>query len=148
MLGSASASQAACGIGSNIWEGDDRTIAKVAASLTNFWTAKGISTTFGLAGCTEDDNLLKQASNERLRHFASRNLDHLAIEMARGEGENLDAFAHLLSVRPQDRAHFRSFVQRNLADLLTHDHVSSDELLANLNRLMAQDNELSDYASS
>ena len=146
-LAAAGTAQAACGIGSNIWEGDDRTSAKILASLTNFWTAKGISTTFGLAGCTDEDNLLKRASSQKVRHFASGTLYHLAVEMARGEGENLDAFAQLLLVREEDRAHFRSFVQANFSALVSHDHISADELLDNLDRLMSQDAELSGYVT-
>ena len=144
----ASLAQAACGIGSTIWEGKDGTGAKVLASLTNFWTLKGISTTFGLAGCTDADNLLTDSPAARVHHFASNNLDRLVRDMARGRGEHLDDFATLMRVRAEHRPDFQAFTKRNIAILYSHDDMTVDELLATLDRLMADDEKLSDYVRS
>jgi len=136
-LAPAGVAQAACGIGSKLWEGSDGALPWLAASVTNMWTMKSISTTFEIGGCTEKDNLFKR--------FASANFDHLAVEMARGEGEHLDVFARLLQVREEDRAHFRAFTQQNVPTLFSHDDVTVDEMLSGLDRLMAEDERLSGY---
>ena len=136
-LAPAGVAQAACGVGTTIWEGRSGTIPWLAALTTDIWTMKGISTTFEIFGCTEKDNLLKR--------YSSANFDHLAVEMARGEGEHLEVFAYLLQVPEEDRAHFRAFAQRNVPELFPHDHVTVDEMLSTLDRLMAEDERLSAY---
>ena len=143
------AALAACGIGTSLWEGNDSTGAKVVAFTTNVWTFKAISTTFESAGCTEDDNLFKKASsNAKVRVFASQNLDHLAAEMARGQGERLDAFAHLIEVQSEHLAELRSLAQDRFEVLFPHDEVTAGEMLRALARLMAEDEILSVYVNS
>lgn len=139
-VASVSPARAACGIGSQIWEGNDGWIPWLAASVTNFWTMKGISTTLEIVGCTEDDNLLKKAFG-----YAQDNMDGLAVDMSRGEGEHVEALAHLLEVGEEDRRYFGTFLQANLEALLSHDRVSAGELLATLGQLMAADETLSRY---
>jgi len=145
VLASGGVARAACGIGSHIWEGRNGAIPWLLASTTNFWTFKVISTTFGLAGCTDADNWFTNDTDARVRHFASNNFDRLAEEMAKGEGEHLAALAHLLGMYEQDRVHFQGFVQQNFSTLLSHDHIAADEMLTTLASLMAEDERLSAY---
>jgi len=139
---------AACGIGTQIWEGNNGTGAKILASITNFWTFKAISTTFEVAGCTASDNLFKTASNAEVRHYASSNLDHLVVDMARGQGDYLDALSGLLELQSEDRARFRTLTQQQFPVLVPHDHVTAGELLATLGRLMSEDEKLARYIAS
>ena len=142
-LASAGNARAACGVGGHIWDGHDSMGAKIAASITNLFTFGGISTTFEIVGCTEENNLLK-----KIFAYSSHNMDHLAVEMARGEGEHLDALAHLLEIRKKDRAHFRVVMRENFETLVSHDRVTTDELVAALGRVMAADETLSVYVQS
>ena len=140
---------AACGIGSTIWEGNNGTGAKLLAFTTNFWTLKGISTTFEIAGCGPENNLFRRASTDaKIRHYASQNLDHLAADMARGRGEHVDVFAHLLELSVEHSVVFRSLAQDNFETLFPHDHVTSEEMLGTLRRLMLGTGVLSDYVTS
>jgi DUF3015 family protein len=136
---------AQCGIGSKLWAGNDSTAAKVVAFTTDFWTFKGISTTFEIAGCGPKDNIFKRASLEKVRYYASNNFDRLASDMARGDGEHLDAFAHLLQLDEQDRAEFKAFSQENFEPLFPRDNVTVEEFLAELGRRMAESATLSRY---
>jgi hypothetical protein len=147
-LASASSALAACGVGTTIWNGKAGTGGKVLAFTTNVWTFKGISTTFEFSGCTEKDNIFKKASKAKLRYFANQNLDHLAVDMARGHGEHLDVIAHLIQLRPGDYAEFRAFAQDNFESLFSHDYVTADEMLGTLSRLMRENDALSDYVQS
>jgi hypothetical protein len=147
-LAPASLALAACGVGSTIWEGNTSTGAKVLAFTTNVWTFKGISTTFEIAGCTEKDNLFKRASSAKLRYYASQNLDHLAVDMARGHGEHLGVVAHLIQLREEDHPEFRALVQDNFESLFPHDYVTADEMLGTLGRLMSENDALSGYVQS
>ena len=140
---------AICGVGNAIWEGNDGTGAKVLAFTTNVWTAKGISTTFEISGCGESDNFFKRASTDaKIRHYASQNLDHLAVDMARGSGEHVDVFAHLLELSVEDSVVFRSLLQENFESLFPHDHVTSGEMLGTLRRLLVGNDTLSGYVTS
>jgi hypothetical protein len=141
LLGGAGRARAACGVGSHIWEGRSGWAPWLAASITNWFTFKGISTTFEIAGCTEENNLLR-----RLFAYTDTNLDHLAVEMARGEGEHLDVFAALLDVPEGDRPRFGRLMQENFASVLTHDRVTTEELITAVARLIAADQTSSGHA--
>ncbi len=139
----------ACGIGSQLWEGNNSTGAKLLASTTNFWTLKAVSTTFEVAGCTAKDNLFKSASRDaRVYEYANLNLDHLAADIARGEGQHLGALARLLEISEGDAQAFRVFAQQHFEALFPYDRVTAAEMLITLSDLMAASEHLSVYASS
>ena len=146
------ASARACGIGSQIWEGNNGLVARVLAFTTNFWTFKGISTTFEISGCTESDNWLKKGADKvtqaKIEYFASENLDHLAQEMSVGRGEHLDALAHLIELRAEDEVAFRSLAQSHFEALFPSDQTTSIEMLHTLARLMSENPVLSAYIES
>jgi len=131
MLGQGVAAKELCGIGNRIWDGHEGALPWLAASITNFYTFKGISTTFEIAGCHEEDNLLK-----KLFAYTSTNMDSLAVEMARGEGEHLDAFAELLGVPESEQDRFGRLMQAHLGTIVPHDAVTTDELLAGVFAVM------------
>ena len=135
-----------CGVGTQIWEGKEGIPAKLAASFTNGLTFQSVSITFGLINCNGKDTVTADASEMRLRHYASQNFDRLAEDMASGQGESLEAFAHLLQVRLEDRAEFGAFAQKHFAELFAHDHVTVGEMLGALDRLLAEDQALAVYA--
>ena len=139
---------AACGIGSAIWEGHDSFGAKALAFTTNILTHKSISTTFEISGCTEKDNIFKRASNDEIRYYAGKNLDHLAAEMARGSGEYLEAFAHVMDLEEQDLAAFCRLAQDHFAEFFPHDRTTSDEMLEALGRRMREHRALAIYVES
>ena len=136
---------AACGIGSTIWEGNNGTLPWLAALTTDIFTFKGISTTFEIGGCTEKDNIFKRAASEKVRYYASNNFDRLAVDVARGQGEHLQAFTHLLRIVEKDQGDFTTLAQRNFDVLLAHDTVTADEFLTKLFSLMAEHETLSRY---
>ena len=147
--GSVTWATAACGIGSQLWEGNSSTGAKLLASTTNFWTLKVISTTFEIAGCTAKDNLFKSASRDtRVYEYANTNLDHLAADIARGEGQHLGALARLLDISEVDFRAFHSFTQLHFEELFPYDRVTASEMLISLSDLMANSEHLSAYATS
>lgn len=149
-LGAGSSALAACGVGNKIWGDNPGTGGKIVAFTTNFFTWKAISTTFEIAGCTPSDNWLrkgaqKATSSARIRHFVNENLDHLAVDMARGHGEHLDVLAHLIGLSEGDEAGFRSLTQKNFDALFPHDDTNAGEMLNALGHLMSEDDVLAIY---
>jgi len=137
-----------CGVGTEVWKGKVGLGPKLGASFTNGLTFQSISITFGLINCNGKDAVTADATDLKLRHYASAHFDRLAEEMAEGRGESLDAFATLLQVQPEDRAAFGTFTQSHFEELFSHDHVSVGEMLGSLDRLLAGDERLSVYARS
>ena len=138
-----------CGFGNRIWEGHDGIGAKILQCTTNFWTYKSISTTFEISGCDESDNIFKRVASQdqKIYDYANRNLDHLAVDMARGQGEHVDVLAHLLGLPDEHTDALRDLSQRNFETLFPHDNVTTREVLVNLSHLMVKSPELSDYVT-
>ena len=98
-----------------------------------------------LSACNEGGTVTGSA---RLRHFAAANLDGLARDMAAGEGEVLAAFASLKGVAEPDRPAFYAFAQAHFGEIFAGDDVTELDVLAALDRLLAQDAQLAAYARS
>ena len=143
-----SAAFAACGVGTTIWEGDNSTSGKLFAFTTDFWTFKVISTTFEVAGCDAGDNLFKASVDPEVRQYASQNLDHLAIDMARGRGDHVEVLVRLIGMSDAHGMTFRALAQRNFQALFPYDHVTSTEMLGALKRMLIDSSELSQYVAS
>ena len=79
-----------CGIGTTLMKGKSGLVFHVLASCTNAYTLQSVSLTFNMFGC---DSKGKVTVDAELRKFAATNIDQLARDMARGEGETLAAFA-------------------------------------------------------
>jgi hypothetical protein len=144
-LAPAGTALAACGFGTALWEGNDNIAAKIVAFTTNYLTFKSISTTSEISGCGEEDNLFKKIASAKLRYYASQNLDHLASDFARGQGEHLDAIAHLIQIRAEDREDFQTLAQNHFESLFPHDRVTAGEMLEQLSQLMTENNALANY---
>jgi|TARA_B110000914_G_C15280976_1_gene362092 hypothetical protein len=127
-----------CGVGTMVMEGQVGPPAKILGSLTNGVTFQSISITFGLLNCSGQGKVTADASDIRVQHFASQNLDRLSVEMAKGEGEHLNVLASLLDVAPAHRAEFAQLTQENFEQLFPHDQVTVGEMLSSLDGLMIE----------
>jgi hypothetical protein len=137
-LGSAPAladNDVGCGIGTRLMTGKEGLLFHVLASCTNAYTFQSVSLTFNMFGC---DSTGKVTADAELRKFAAANLDQLARDMARGEGETLGAFAHLLQVPAEQQGAFGAFAQAHFVDLFPNDAVTSNEMIDAFYRLLAE----------
>jgi hypothetical protein len=133
-----------CGIGTQIWAGNSGIIPKVLGATTNGTFLQTVGITFGTIGCHQGGKVVADA---RVRDFAAANLDALAHDMAQGDGEVLSTFAGLIGVKDSDRAAFYAFTQRNFARIFASDDTTELEVLASLEKLMAEEPQLAVYAS-
>lgn len=135
-----------CGLGTQLWEGEKGLVPKVLGATTNgTFGNQTFGITTGTLGCSQEGVITADA---RLRMFAGANLDNLARDMAQGHGETLDAFARLMNVQEADKADFFRFTKAHFPELFADDDATAGEMLASLNRLLAQDPTLSVYAQS
>jgi hypothetical protein len=138
-----------CGVGTQVMEGNKGRVSKLAASCINGLTFQSVSITFGLLNCTNVDGAVTaDASEMKLRHYASQNFDRLLDDMARGQGENIEALAYLLEIPEADHGAFGRLTQSNFAELFPHPQVTVGEMLNSLDRLMAEDDQFATYARS
>jgi hypothetical protein len=122
-----------CGVGTKLMEGRQGLAYHVLASCTNAYTLQSVSLTFNLFGCNSNTKVTVDAE---LRRFAATNLDQLARDVARGEGESLAAFAHLLGVPAAQQGAFGAFTQAHFVDLFPNDGVTSNEMIDAFYRLL------------
>jgi hypothetical protein len=135
-----------CGLGTQLWEGEQGLVPKVLGATTNgTFGNQTFGITTGTLGCSQEGVITADA---RLRMFAGANLDNLARDMAQGQGETLDAFASLMNVQESDKADFFRFTKNHFGELFADDDATAGEMIASLNRLLAQDRTLSQYARS
>ena len=125
-----------CGVGTMIMEGQEGLVPKLAASCTNGMTFQSISITFGLLNCNGRDTVTADAE---LRKFAAANIDRLARDVARGEGETLEVVAHLLQVDEPARPAFFAYTQAHFEVLFPSADTTSNEMLDSLYRLLASE---------
>jgi len=117
-----------CGLGNLAWQGkaDNSTLFQAFQSTTNgTFASQTFGITSGTSNCTQPAKFVK---NERLNEFVVANMDNLAKDIARGNGETLEAFADLMQVPAEQRAEFYHNLQTSFAKIFT----SQDVVLANV----------------
>ncbi|MDY6935094.1 MAG: DUF3015 family protein [Spirochaetota bacterium] len=129
-------SNVGCGIGTMIFEKQDGLISQLCATTTN-----GIcgNQTFGItSGTLECEKAPGIASNERLNIFVADNMDNLAKDIAKGNGEYLNTLAVLMEVSEGDRTHFYNKLQSNFSNIYTSDKVTNTQVLNNIEAVLSQ----------
>jgi len=134
-----------CGLGTQVWEGNKGLAPKVLGATTNgTFGNQTFGITFNTIGCHSTGVITADA---RLHMFAGANLDHLARDMANGQGETLDALAQLMNVQASDRAAFNEFTRVHFPEIFAgEEEVTAAAMLTSLRGLLAQDERLAGYA--
>lgn len=131
-----------CGLGSTLWAGKTGLVPQVLAVTTNGTLGSqtfGITT--GTLGCNQNDVI----ASAEVRQLASVNLDNLATDIARGEGETLASLATAMKVDTPDQDLMFVTLKGNFARIFPDDGVSSDEVLVSIQEVMAEDETLARY---
>ena len=87
-------------------------------------------------------------TSAKIKIFAGANLDRLARDMAHGQGETLDTFAHLLKISESDKAAFGQFSRAKFAEIFAGEDVTAEQMLISLEQLMNADPRLTRYVRS
>ncbi|GLT19996.1 hypothetical protein GCM10007938_37790 [Vibrio zhanjiangensis] len=133
-----------CGFGTMIFDGSEGKVPKILAATTNGLLGnQTFGITFGTLGC---DGTGKVTSAEKLTVFIDGNIDNLARDIAKGQGETLATLAEIWGLDDADKAKFNSLVQQNFAHVFVSENVTSKEVFVNLNQVMSKDTELAGYA--
>jgi|APTNR8051073442_1049403.scaffolds.fasta_scaffold02087_9 hypothetical protein len=134
-----------CGLGSMAWEGQSGVAPQVFASTTNgtFGTQ-----TFGItsvtSGCAKNGKVQRP---DQMAMFIGPNIDKLAQDMSRGNGETLASLAEVIEIDDADRPQFYAATQRNFNRIIPTDNVTAREVATSINAVMAEDPQLRRYAT-
>ena len=133
-----------CGLGTMVFDGKSGKVFKILGATTNGTSGnQTFGITFGTLGCDGNGTI---SSSEKLALFIDGNMDNLARDIAKGEGETLATLSEVWGVPASDKAAFNELAQENFAEVFKSENVTSEEVFANLNTLVASDAALAGYA--
>jgi len=119
-----------CGLGSMVFEGQNGLVSQTFAATTNGTFG---NQTFGItSGTSNCEQYQTFAYNEKLNTFVADNMDNLARDIARGNGEYVNTLAVLMDVPEGQRISFRSRLQNHFSEIYTSDKVSHSEVVQNI----------------
>lgn len=101
--------------------------------------------TSGTLGCEAANGPLKAKIQEALS-FMDNNMDQLALDSARGEGETLAALSEVMGVEPQDQAEFQKILKNNF-DMMFNEQSTSGSAHTAMINAMEQSSTLKKYVS-
>ncbi len=132
--GFAGQSNYGCGLGSMIFKGNDGLVSQTLAATTNMiFINQLFGITTGTSNCARFSSLV---SNEKINVFVADNMDSLATDIAKGNGEYLNTLAVLMEVPEKERTDFYKKLQMNFANIYTSREVTHDQVIKNIAGLM------------
>lgn len=134
-----------CGVGTLLFEGQSGVGPQVLAVTTNGSFINTFSVTSGTAGCNQNGVVAFPAD---VRVVVASNLDGLARDVAKGEGEALDTLADAMTIDEADKLQFRTALKGNFARIFPTDNVSSEEVWAHIYAVINEDETLRHYVSA
>ncbi len=133
-----------CGWGNMVFEGHNGLAPHLLATTTNGTSGNA---TFGLTsgtnGCNKNATLGYGGKSVLAMNGM---LDTIAEDMARGQGEALDAYAVLLGIDAGDRAHFARITHQHFSEIFTAGADTGEQVYKNTLMVMERDAVLAPYA--
>lgn len=132
-----------CGLGTKVFDGKTGVAPHVLAGTTN---GSSGNQTFGLSSGTSGCDA-SQTLNYQANVFVNDNMQQLAVDFSRGEGEALNSLVNLMGVETQDKDLFATVVRSNFADIFSSENVTAQDVLSNLTTVMRENQKLASYVS-
>ena len=125
VVGSFMALLSSCAVTTKSTEGSSETFQNTSEASTKFTSS------------TSPRDEEKQGSAQNVKQFATVNLERLREDMARGNGEHLTAFAHLLGIKYSHQTEFFAVTKQNYPILFGSEPTTSEDMLARLDAELA-----------
>jgi hypothetical protein len=87
-------------------------------------------------------------ASAEVRQFAAVNLDNLATDIARGEGETLASLASAMDVDTPDQELMFKALKGNFTRIFPNTDVTSDQVIVSIQQVMAEDATLARYVEA
>lgn len=124
-----------CGLGSIIFEGNDGLVSQVCAVTTN--GTFGNQTFAITSGTSNAEKPTSFWASKKLNTFVAENMDNIATDIAKGNGEYLNTLAVLMEVPEGQRASFYSNLQSNFSRIYTSQNVNHEDIIRNINTVVS-----------
>lgn len=133
---------AGCGLGSNVVFTDASSLPEhVMAATTNGTSGnQTFGMTSGTSGCDASDSAMAGVEN-----YMDQNMEQLAADAARGQGESLDALTALIGIDAADKAEFTRTIQSNFDQIFVSASATSGDAFQALTSLMAENEKFAKY---
>ena len=134
---------AGCGLGTAvIFQNANEFHEHVLAATTNGSSGnQTFGMTSGTLGCESANGPLAKG----LAMFLNDNLEPLAVDVAKGEGETLDALAQLMEINAQDKALFNQTMKNNFDKVFASNEVNAASAYQAIVDVMHQEKALVKY---
>lgn len=118
-----------CGLGTK-WFGDKSglTMHSLAATTNGYTGTFGVTT--GTSGCDQFEGIV--FDSKRVEKFVASNMDNLAKDIAKGQGEYLNTLADIMEVENNDRGVLFSTLQKNFDKIYTTDDITANAVVGNI----------------
>ena len=131
-----------CGWGNMVFEGSSGLGNHVFASTTNGTSGNAtFGMTSGTNGCSHDGTLTYGGNEIVMAPI----MDEFTEDVARGQGDALDAVAVMIGIEPQDRDAFAQSMHENFAVIFPSENVTAGEALTAMHGIMQNDELLVKY---
>jgi len=121
-------SNTGCGLGSMVFPVQDTVATQILAVTTNGTSGnQTFGITSGSLNCTKP---MKLVMNDQAQKFVADNMDSIAVEVAAGQGENLDTLLSLMKV--EDKAVAAAKLKANFASIYSSNDITSAQVVDNI----------------
>jgi hypothetical protein len=117
---------AGCGLGSLIFTSNHKLTQLLAYTTNMSFGTQTFGITTGTSNCSSS-GIAKVEKQDIF--YAESNFDHLTVEMAKGEGENLSAFAQILGCSDQYVGEFGKMTKQNYEKIFPSHKTTAVEML-------------------
>ncbi|MBI9075283.1 MAG: DUF3015 domain-containing protein [Desulfatibacillum sp.] len=123
-----------CGLGSMVIENNESLVSQTfAATLNGCFANQLFGMSSGTSNCDRPDSIVY---NEKINTFVADNMDNLAADIAKGQGEYLDTLATLMEVPSEQRPVLYSALQNNFSAIYPSSQVNHTDVLRNIEAVM------------
>lgn len=126
---------AGCGLGAIVFGSDPGMIQVLAATTNATFYSQTFGITTGTSECT-DGGALKAEVEQKV--YAHNNFESLQSEMAKGEGEKLTSFAHLMGCSADSVSTFSSVTQQNY-NTIFNETTTPEDMLKRVKEVASKD---------
>lgn len=134
-----------CGLGWQVTKRKSLVSSSVRGTTNNLFYNQSLGMTSGTSGC-DKHSIVK---NERaVEHFVEANYNNLMIDMAKGEGEYVQALAYVMGCDANSVEHFSNVTQKNYGAIFTSDSVGPQQLIQNVKSHVSHDSKLAASCSA
>lgn len=118
-----------CGLGSMAWRGQSGMVPQILAVTTNgFLFNQSFGITFGTSGC-DPNGRVTGGTGRMVLAFVENNMEQLAMDASRGQGETLETLAGIMEI---DKNELAEKVQSNFAVIFPDENVDAVQVTLNL----------------